>query len=105
MGTVTAPVEGSGSCPAWMASVSNSMSADNSGGANDRCQPRQRTVEGALVSHAPADPGLGVQRQQPQAAGGAVGLEVDPGGQPVAQHEGQHAVPVAPLVGALGDLD
>ena len=47
---------------------------------------------------------LGVGRLHPQHAGPAVGLEVDPGDEPVAEQERQHVVAVHCRFG-LGDVD
>src|SRR4051812_35218470 len=88
-----------------MARVSKSMSADNSGGADDRRQALQRTVEPPVVRDSPANAVLPVQGEQAQRPGRTVGLQVGSGDQAVAEQEGQHVVAVAPLVRALVDLD
>src|SRR3954470_20047111 len=89
MGTLTAPVSGSGSCPAWIARVSNSTLDLAPLEPQHMSEPRERLAQGARSRTL-----LPVHRQGPQRTGLAVGLEVDPADHVRAVEQRQHVVAV-----------
>src|SRR3954452_20856216 len=100
MGTLTAPVSGSGSCPAWIARVSNSTLDLAPLEPEHMSEPRERLAQGAR-----SRPLLPVHRQGSQRTGLAVGLEVDPADHVGAVEQRQHVVAVDARVRRFVDLE
>src|SRR5690349_20438536 len=102
-----APVAGSGSCPTWIARVSNSM--------RDRLrervalepeharEPRRRPLE--PVEQVAADARLGRETPDAEHSLGAVGLRVGAAEEPLPREERQHVVAVHALRLGLVALD
>src|SRR3954469_9305894 len=99
MGTLTAPVSGSGSCPAWIARVSNStldlapLEPEHLGEPPEGLPQRPRPF-----------PPLPVHRQSPQRTRLAIGLHVYPPDDLRAVEQRQHVVAVDPGGRGLVDL-
>src|SRR3954454_3675452 len=102
MGVIAEPVVGSGSWPAWIARVSKSIDSAycQPQGAGEPCRgAREGLVEPAAHARLRREP-LDLQH-----AASAVGLEIGPPDEAVADEERQHVVAVHALVRALVDLD
>src|SRR6186713_2307518 len=100
MGTLTAPVSGSGSCPAWIARVSNSTLDLAPLEPEHMDEPRER-----LAQRARSRTLLPVHRQGPQRTGLAVGLDVDPADDLRAVEQRQNVVAVDARVRRLVNLE